>query len=232
MSDGGSMMSIGHGSDDRTSTPDGGHGPACYDVAGRVICSWPERHDADFIDPKPPRIRRLATRWRPIGRGLDHALTAAIVVVGLAVVLLGILIPAKHLHFQTVTSGSMRPTASPGDVAVTQAVPASSLVVGDVIVFMPPGRVGEPVMHRIVSIDEGVIQTRGDANAVNDAWQIHLGGDTAYRMVAVIPFIGWLGELQRPALILAGLLVLLLVGIEFWKEVKGLAARVRSRRQV
>jgi len=37
-------------------------------------------------------------------------------------------------------------------------------------------------MHRIVSIVNGVIKTRGDANNVDDAWQVTLSGTTAYRM--------------------------------------------------
>jgi len=42
----------------------------------------------------------------------------------------------------------MRPTVSPGDLAVTQAVLVSSLKVGDVIVFFPPADSTEPVLHR------------------------------------------------------------------------------------
>jgi signal peptidase len=162
---------------------------------------------------------------------IDHLLTVLIVAVGVIGVSVGILVFVNNLHFQTVTSGSMRPTISPGDVAVTQTVPVSSLAVGDVIVFFPPTSTTEPVMHRIVSLVDGVITTRGDANNVNDPWQVTLTGTTAYRMVAVVPFLGWLTELQRPALIVAGLLVGLAILLELRKEVIGRNTKARSEPQ-
>ena len=204
------------------------HGRHCYDERETLICNWPERHDPEFTELPALPADRPAAGARPIARLFDRLLTLLIVVVGLAAVGIGVLVYVDNLHFQTVTSGSMRPTASPGDVAVTEVVPVSSLKVGDVIVFFPPGRVAEPVMHRIVSLDNGVIKTRGDANSVEDPWQITLSGATAYRMVAVVPFVGWLGELQRPALIVAGLLLLLAIAIELWKEVRGRTAKARS----
>jgi signal peptidase I len=150
---------------------------------------------------------------------LSHLLTGLLLAVGVSVLALGVAIRLGDLHFQTVLSGSMRPTASPGDVAVTQAVPLSSLRVGDVIVFYPPGET-EAVMHRIASLTGGVITTKGDANSIDDPWHLTLAGTTAYRMVAVVPFIGWLTELQRPALLLAGLLVGLAILLELWREVR------------
>jgi signal peptidase len=127
------------------------------------------------------------------------------------------------LHLQTVLTGSMRPTVSPGDVAVTQGVPMASLRVGDAIAFYPPGQT-TPVLHRIRSLGTtaaGIeITTRGDANSVNDPWLATLHGPTAYRLVAVVPFIGWLTELQRPALLAAGLLLGLAVLLELRKEVR------------
>jgi signal peptidase len=201
---------------------DGGvHGPDCYDAEGTLTCGWPERHDGNFTGVSPTLPERPVSRARSIGRLVDHLLTVLIVAVGVIAVAIGVLVFVAHLHFQTVTSGSMRPTISPGDVAVTQAVPVASLKVGDVVVFYPPGVTSEPVMHRIVSITGGAIKTRGDANNVEDPWQVTLTGTTAYRMVAVVPFIGWLTEVQRPALIVAGLLVGLAILLELRKEVRG-----------
>lgn len=157
--------------------------------------------------------------------------TALIVTVGIAGACLAILAFVANLHFQTVTSGSMRPTFSPGDVAVTQAVPVGSLKVGDVIVFVPPGGGTEAVIHRIVSLDQNVVKTRGDANSVDDPWRITLNGPTAYRMVAAVPFIGWLNELQRPALVAAGLLILAAIAIDLRKEVRRRAAKARPEPQ-
>ena len=196
-------------------TDSGVHGPGCYDAAGKLACAWPERHDESFVIEALPSPQVVAVvKGRSIGRLIDRLLTVLIVAVGVVAVGIGILVLVANVRFQTVTSGSMRPTISPGDVAVTQAVPVSSLAVGDIIVFFPPTSTTEPVMHRIVSLVNGVIKTRGDANNVNDPWQVTLTGTTAYRMVAVVPFMGWLVELQRPALIVAGLLVGLAILLE------------------
>lgn len=207
------------------------HGRGCYDADGKLTCAWPERHDGTFTEVSPSPSDQPVVKARSIGRLIDRALTALIVAVGVIAVAVGILVFVANLHFQTVTSGSMRPTVSPGDLAVTQAVPVSSLKVGDVIVFFPPTSSTEPVMHRIVSLGNGVMTTRGDANNVDDPWQVTLSGTTAYRMVAVVPFIGWLTELQRPALIVAGLLVGLMILLELRKEVRGRTTKARSEPQ-
>jgi signal peptidase len=207
------------------------HGPGCYDADGKLTCAWPERHNGTFTEALPSRPDQPVVKGRSIRRLIDLLLTVLIVAVGVVAVAVGILVFVANLHFQTVTSGSMRPTISPGDVAVTEAVPVSSLKVGDVIVFVPPASSTEPVMHRIVSLVNGVITTRGDANNVDDPWQVTLSGTTAYRMVAVVPFLGWLTQLQRPALIVAGLLVGLAILLELRKEVRGRNTKARSEPQ-
>lgn len=40
-------------------------------------------------------------------------------------------------------------------------------------------------------------------------------------MVGVVPFVGWLSALQRPALVIAGLLLGLAILLEIRKEVRG-----------
>jgi signal peptidase len=212
-------------------TDSGVHGPGCYDADGKLRCGWPERHEESFTEraPSPPDQPVAAARSKK--EILDRLLTSLIVALGVVAVGIGILVFVANLHFQTVTSGSMRPTVSPGDLAVTQAVPISSLRVGDVIVFFPPTSSTEPVMHRIVSLGNGVITTRGDANNVDDPWQATLSGTTAYRMVAVVPFLGWLTELQRPAVIVAGLLVGLMILLELRKEVGSRKTKARSEPQ-
>jgi signal peptidase I len=207
------------------------HGPGCYDGNGELTCGWPERHDESFTGLAPSPPDQPVTKARSKSFLINLLTTALTVALGAVAVGIGILVFVAHAHFQTVTSGSMRPTISPGDVAVTQAVPVSSLKVGDIIVFYPPGVTAEPVMHRIVSIDNGLIKTRGDANNVEDPWQVTLRGTTAYRMVAVVPFLGWLIELQRPALIVAGLLLGLALLLEIRKEVRGRKTRARSEPQ-
>jgi signal peptidase I len=158
-------------------------------------------------------------------------LTAVLLAAGLTVAATGATIRVADLHPQTVLSNSMHPTISAGDVAITQGVPVAALHVGDVIAFYPPGQ-GTPVLHRITSLQNtanGVtVTTKGDANSVDDPWQASLIGVTAYRLVAVVPIIGWSTQLQRPALLGAGLLLLLALLLELRKEVR--ARRASSRR--
>jgi signal peptidase I len=196
-------------------TDSGVHGPGCYDADGKLACAWPERHDESFVieAPASPQVVPVA-KARSISWFVDRMLTALIVAAGVAAVAIGVLVFVANLHFQTVLSNSMQPTFSAGDVVVTQAVPIGSLRVGDVISFYPPNKTA-PVIHRITSLKttaaDVVVTTRGDANPVDDLWLATLQGTTAYRLVAVVPFIGWLTDIKGPLLVLAGLLVLLVL---------------------
>jgi len=163
---------------------------------------------------------RTSRRSRLFNNGL-------LVVAGVAVLAGGIAFRMADLHVQPVLSGSMRPTVSPGDLAVTEGVPTSSLRVGDVIVFMPPDG-SKPVLHRIASLEGDVITTKGDANTVADPWRVTLAGATHYRMVFVVPFVGWLTQLRGTALVAAGLIVALLILLELRKGVGNRRARVAS----
>ena len=93
--------------------------------------------------------------------------------------------------------GSMGSTAPLGSVTFIEDVSAESLNVGDVIVFRPPstGEPRDPVMHRIVSIEDvdgqRVIRTKGDANETADAWQLRLMGEGG-RLAFVVPYLGYL----------------------------------------
>jgi signal peptidase I len=207
------------------------HGSLCYDVAGKLICGWPERHDERFATGSPSLEVGEAARTRRWGLLVHHLVTAVVLAGALGALAVGLLLFTGTIHLQTVLTGSMRPTASPGDVAVTRVVPVDSLRVGDVISFYPPGQT-TPVLHRIRSLEAtpaGLqITTKGDANNTDDPWHATLKGTSAYRLVAVVPFVGWLTELQRPALLLAGLVLGLVVVLELRKEVKARGMRSQS----
>jgi signal peptidase len=93
--------------------------------------------------------------------------------------------------------GSMGSTAPAGSVAFIEDVSAESLKVGDVIVFRPPsaGNDHEPLMHRIVSIEEvdgqRVVTTKGDANESADPWELGLSSEGG-RLVFFVPYLGYL----------------------------------------
>jgi signal peptidase len=154
--------------------------------------------------------------------------TGLLLAAGLAVLAAGVTVRLADLRFATVLSNSMQPTFSAGDVVVTQGVPISSVRVGDVITFVPPTE-ARPLIHRIASLNNGVITTRGDANSVEDPWHLTLSGPSVGRLVAVLPFLGWLTQLQRPAFVLAGLLMVLAFALELRKEVARRSSKSRNR---
>lgn len=178
-----------------------------------------------LIVPDPePTLRSHASSWsyassarrrRSSKRSmLRVAVDVSLLVLALAALAGGAAVVFLHLSLQPVLSGSMRPGIQPGDLAITRPVAASSLEAGDVIVYVPPGG-DEAVMHRLTSIerrDDGLwITTKGDANDVGDPWgAARLRGDTAYRLVAVVPKAGylpvWTRSARGPVLIGAGLL--------------------------
>ena len=150
-----------------------------------------------------------------------------LVTAGAVVLAAGIGFRVADFHVQSVLSGSMRPTVSPGDLAITQGVPIGSLRAGDVIVFTPPTET-QSVLHRIASREGDVITTKGDANNVADPWHVTLQGATGYRLVFVVPYLGWLTELRSVGLVVAGLCVALLILLEIRKGVGARRAQAAS----
>lgn len=83
-----------------------------------------------------------------------------------------------------VLSGSMEPALSVGDLLIVRA--QDSYEVGDIVVYQSGTT---PVVHRIVSISEDTVVTRGDANNANDEpFPI-----TAIKgeVISVIPLVGY-----------------------------------------
>jgi signal peptidase I len=162
----------------------------------------------------------MGRRW--FARAVRAVVVIAVPALAAGSIVTFVAVRSGRLHVQPVLTGSMHPAIDAGDLVVTRPVETASLRVGDVIVFYPPGETQTPRVHRITSItgagDGGVIvTTRGDANGADDPWQAHLVGDTAYRVVAVVPVVGfvatWLDGPVRPALLigLGGVLGLLAV---------------------
>ena len=118
-----------------------------------------------------------------------------LVLASCALVVAGYQVGTGRWHATPVMSGSMRPAMQPGDVVVTQRVPVSDLHVRDVVVFYPPGRDQHLTVHRIVklTVSGGTtsISTWGDANPVIDPPVSSIRGTTAYRVVRIIPLIGY-----------------------------------------
>ncbi len=114
-----------------------------------------------------------------------------------------------------VLSGSMEPALSVGDMLVV--APQESYEVEDVVVFQT-GR--SAVVHRIISINEEGVITRGDANNTEDE-PIALESIKG-KVIIVIPFVGYIVNLIKTpigTIILLGLAVWLLEG-SFKKDKK------------
>lgn len=105
--------------------------------------------------------------------GVRDALLATLGILGLAVLVWLALSATLGLRLTVFLTGSMAPAIPTGSLGVVQPVPASALVVGDVV-QVARAHDGRPVTHRIVVIAPGdaaaerVLTLRGDANATHD----------------------------------------------------------------
>ncbi|MEO8898221.1 MAG: signal peptidase I [Candidatus Dormibacter sp.] len=142
---------------------------------------------------------------------LRHGGNLAFAALATALVMFASLIVAgavtRH-HFEQVITASMVPTIPVGSLVVTEHVTASSLVVGNVLVFTKPTNVSEVIVHRIASITRAsdgsiLVQTKGDANHAPDPWLIkQSAAGAADRAVYVMPGLGTVASQGRSVLIL------------------------------
>ncbi len=87
-------------------------------------------------------------------------------------VLLGGLIFSKTLFFVAVVSNSMAPSFWAGDLVLVQTF-SKDHKAGDIAVFQNPQvRYDNKIIHRIVSISEEDIFTKGDNNNFQDEWSL------------------------------------------------------------
>ncbi len=130
-------------------------------------------------------------------RGTRLLFQTALRLVALAMLGLAVLVVTGHLRLQPVLTGSMAPRFPTGTLVAVTPVVASSLRVGDVVMFVPPRPYGTPsggpVMHRIVAVDQApggrlTLRTKGDANAVQDPWVLdgNAGGFARLRASSVV----------------------------------------------
>ena len=144
-------------------------------------------------EPESAERRSLIRYLRP---GV-YWLVVAVASVALVAVLASV--GARLLGYSpyVMYGGSMGSAAPLGSVAVMEDVTAESLKVGDVIVFRPPssGEARDPLMHRIVSIEEvdgqRAVRTKGDANQSPDPWKLTISGEGG-KLAYVVPYVGHL----------------------------------------
>ena len=105
-----------------------------------------------------------------------------------------------RIPLAVVTSSSMYPTLSIGDIVIVEGVEIEEIEVGDIIVFKPHSQ-GYPIIHRVVRIIEVngkiIVKTKGDNNLTIDPWDVTeemiLGRVLEVNGIPFkIPFIGYL----------------------------------------
>ena len=142
------------------------------------------------------RVLNALARSAPV-RSLARACSFA--AFGVLLVALGLVATATlpglfGYHTYTIDGGSMEPTLSVGDAAVTKPSSPRSLEVGDVIVRRDT-RGGQPVLHRIVEIvsvdGQLAFITQGDKNNAPDVEPVVLAG-TGDKVIYSVPYAGYL----------------------------------------
>ncbi len=103
-----------------------------------------------------------------------------------------------------VLSGSMEPALSVGDLLIV--VPEDEYNVGDIVVYQASGIA---VVHRIVEIDGDAVITQGDANNAPDE-PIPLTSVKG-KVVAAIPFVGYIVEMIQTPIV-----TVILIALAIW----------------
>src|ERR1700680_814607 len=103
--------------------------------------------DAQPLRVVPASRRRARRRARGAIGILSSTLLAAVTVLVL-VAIAGMVLGAWR--FAVISTGSMRPTRNPGDVAVLTSEPTAKLKRGQIVAFHPPGEPRLTVIHRVL----------------------------------------------------------------------------------
>lgn len=117
-------------------------------------------------------MNRIARGAQTVGRGVREVLLTLAALGGVVCIVLVILAYAGGYSLIMFKTGSMSPTIPAGSVALVQEIPASEVVVGDVVTVDRDGAL--PITHRVIAIDPAgetdarTIRMRGDANDVED----------------------------------------------------------------
>jgi len=161
-------------------------------------------------------------------RALELLAHAGVVVACVALVGLGLLPRTGWYRPVTVLSGSMRPAFAPGDVVVVTPEPVRDVRVGQVISYRIPVADHHVQSHRVIKVvhraGRVLVRTKGDANNAVDPWTAELHGNTAWRVRAVVPKIGWAifwfrsPFVHRLTVLFMPLLLALLSVIDIWRR--------------
>ena len=116
-------------------------------------------------------------------------------------------------HPVVVLSGSMKPTYKVGSVIYYKKVSQKELKVGDVITFNVNNN--KMVSHRIANIDNGFIETKGDANKVSDVNKIRYENVRGKVGKLSIPYVGYYIKTVNDNLTLVVIVTIIILVSEF-----------------
>jgi signal peptidase len=110
-------------------------------------------------------------------------------------------------RYEPVYTGSMEPAIPVGSIVVIKPADPETLKVGDIICFKIESESATTVTHRIINITSQGFITKGDANEDPDQW-IVAKENVIGKVIAVIPYIGYLGYFVRTPI---GFILLILI---------------------
>jgi len=154
-------------------------------------------------------------RWRRTRSALLVSAAARTLLGVLVLLLLASVAPALAGWETTVVmSGSMAPTISPGDVAVVRPVDTADLRPGQLLLVDDPDTPGRLRLHRLVAVQPGGLQLKGDANPTADSALVAPGavhGVGALRLPALGRPVLWAAEGRWQPLAVTGAVLALVV---------------------
>jgi signal peptidase I len=148
----------------------------------------------------PPDEGFSAVEFRPVPHRAPLAGRLWLIVAGailLPVILLVVMPAVLGLHRYVVSSDAMAGSIGRGSLIFADREPVSSLKVGDVISFDPPGDPGDMVTREVASVGQQGIRTRVADGSI-DTWTLPVTS-SADRMVVHVPLLGYpfLGSVDR-----------------------------------
>jgi signal peptidase len=218
-------------------------GLALVTAGGVLLARSAPRHKAPASDRRPvtdsptlPDIARPAdvpSRGQPgrtrrlVGMVVRGALVTA--VLGLVAILAPLLM---GWQVYVVEGASMEPSIPMGSIITVRPAVHGELQTGDVITFVDLAHRQARITHRVTEVaaldDRPTIRTRGDANLVEDVWQVP-SDQPLGKVVYFVPVVGYLvfylGTTQAKVALLAAIALLLIYQMATGRTAKPAANR-------
>jgi len=165
---------------------------------------------------------------------LNTKKTAKIIIIALIVIFFTIFLvfyrPVQFFgdtRYEPVYTGSMEPAIPVGSIVVIKPANPETLKINDIICFKIESESATTVTHRIVNITSEGFITKGDANEDPDTWIVRKE-NVVGKVIAVIPYIGYLGHFVRTP---AGFILLIVIPatILILLEIKNITKEIKRK---